>query len=113
MKQSNSETKFSELNQQANNNITDISNKNEIDEMKLIREILTKYNVPIDKKFIKSFRVYICENYGSIDAFNKALEEDVELIKFNQFVAGYSISINNSPQKTPDNYIRKFLINFI
>ena len=74
-------------------------------EIEIIKEILIKYNVPIDRKFIRSLRSYICNKYGNIDAFNKSLESNEELKKFNLFVAEYSASLvnpnlNKSPEKT-------------
>ena len=65
-------------------------------DMELIKEILAKYSVTLDKTFIKSLRAYICSKYSDVNAFNKALDMDEDLKQFIAFVADYSGGLNES-----------------
>jgi hypothetical protein len=66
-----------------------IDEKTEFD---LIKEILINFNVPIDKKLIKTLKQYI-EKYGNIERFKKALDSEDEKIKFASFVAESSAAL--------------------
>jgi len=88
-------------------------------DMELIKEILAKYSVTLDKTFIKSLRSYICSKYSDVNAFNKALDMDEDLKQFIAFVADYSNGLNESNHilniKSPEasgNFICNYLFLF-
>jgi hypothetical protein len=65
------------------------------EELEVTKDILIKYNVPIDRKIIKVLREYICQ-YGSVQAFKTALESENEKNKLNAFVASSCAAIYNT-----------------
>ena len=74
------------------------------EELEITKELLIKYNVPINKNIIKVLREYISQ-YGSVEAFKTAIESAEEKHKLNTFVAAscaaiigksYSIASDNS-----------------
>jgi len=81
------------------NRITD--EKTEFD---ITKEILINYNVPIDKKLIKTLKQYI-EKYGNIEKFKKALESEEERTKFASFVAESSATLIGANQTNSANHL--------
>lgn len=78
-----------------------IDEKSEFD---ITKEILINYNVPIDKKLIKTLKQYI-DKYGNIEKFKKALESEDEKIKFATFVAESSAALIGANQTNSTNHL--------
>ena len=70
------------------------------EELDVTKEILIKYNVPINRKIIKILREYICQ-YGSVQAFKAAIESAEEKNKLNAFVASSCAAIYNTSVSQP------------
>ncbi len=67
--------------------------KKEDQEMEVTKEILIKYNVPINIRLINKLREYM-SNYGNVENFKKAIESsEDERNRLNSFVAASSASI--------------------
>jgi hypothetical protein len=80
-------------------------------ELEAIKEILIKYNLPINKRIVKSLKNYIGQ-YGGIEKFQNSLISEIERNKFNSFVAAASAAYiakaktNSSPlHGVPNSYV--------
>ena len=58
-------------------------------ELEATKEILIKYNVPINKTLVNALKGYISQ-YGSVEKFQNSLKSETERNKFNSFVASTS-----------------------
>lgn len=64
----------------------------EITEMDIIKDLLVKFNVSINKKMIKILKDYI-NQFGGLEKFKKAMENRDEYIKLNAYVAATNASL--------------------
>lgn len=79
----------------------DILMKKEDVELEITKDILIKYNVPINKKLIKILREYMSQ-YGNVEEFKKAIESsEDERNRLNSFVAASSAAIINKSRIEP------------
>ncbi|RNA22938.1 wiskott-Aldrich syndrome [Brachionus plicatilis] len=64
----------------------------DITEMDIIKDLLVKFNVSINKKMIKVLKDYMGQ-FGGLDKFRKAMENRDEYIKLNAYIAATNASL--------------------
>jgi hypothetical protein len=72
------------------------------EELEITKQILTQYNVPINRKITRVLRDYICQ-YGSVLAFNNAIQQADEKSKLNAFIASSCAAIYYANQSHAEN----------
>ena len=81
------------------------------EELEIAKELLIKFNLPINKNFIKTLRDYI-KPYGNIKAFKELIQAEEERKKLNAFVASSNAAsiANNSKVSlaVPENFNCKY-----
>lgn len=68
------------------------SRHKEITEMDIIKDLLVKFNVSINKKMIKVLKDYI-NQFGGLEQFKKAMENKDEYIKLNSYIAATNATL--------------------
>lgn len=85
----------------------------EITEMDIIKDLLVKFNVSINKKMIKVLKDYI-NQFGGLEKFKKAMENRDEYIKLNAYIAATNASlIRETVIKQQNRYQTVYPINSI